>query len=333
VSSGAGNHTAAGVVTGDMANETMRAVRFERYGDIDELHVVEVPRVRATPGRVVVQVVAASINPGEASIRKGLLHERWPAHFPEGEGSDFAGVVTEVGDGVTTVAVGAEVIGWTEERGSHAEAVSVPAGQVVPKPPEVSWEVAGSLYVAGVTAWATVRSVNVGRSDTVAVSAAAGGVGSIAVQLARRTGATVIGIAGEANLDWLSSLGVRPVAYGDGLVGRLEALAPDGVDAFIDTFGDGYVDVAVELGVAKDRIDTIIDWDAAQRVGANADGLATVEDPAAVISELAALVVSGDLIVPVARTFPLAQVGDAYRELEKRHVRGKIVLLVSDPPR
>ena len=111
----------------------MRAVRFERYGGTEELQVAEVPRPAAAPGRVVVQVVAASINPGEAAIRQGLLHDRWPAHFPEGEGSDFAGVVTEVGDGVSSVSVNAEVIGWTEERGSHAEAVSVPAGQVVPE--------------------------------------------------------------------------------------------------------------------------------------------------------------------------------------------------------
>ena len=310
----------------------MRAVRFERYGGTEALQVTEVPRPEAAPGRVVVQVVAASINPGEAAIRQGLVHDRWPAHFPEGEGSDFAGVVTEVGDGVSSVSAGAEVIGWTDERGSHAEAVSVPAGQVVPKPAGISWEAAGSLYVAGVTAWSAVRAVTAKPGDTVAVSAAAGGVGCVAVQLARRAGATVIGIAGPANADWLSFLRVTPVTYGEGLADRLKAAVPRGIDAFIDCFGGGYVDLAVELGVPKERIETIIDWPAAQRTGAKMEGLAAVEDPAAVLTELAGLIAAGELAVPIARTYPLEQVREAFAQLEERHLRGKIVLLPTRPP-
>jgi NADPH:quinone reductase-like Zn-dependent oxidoreductase len=307
-------------------------VRFERYGGIEELHVIEVPRPRATPGRAVVQVVAAAINSGEASIREGRLHERWPAHFPEGEGSDFAGVVTEVGEGVTSVVAGSDVIGWTDERASHAEAVSVPADQLIRKPAGVSWEVAGSLYVAGLTAWATVRAVDAEPGETVAISAAAGGVGSIAVQLARHAGAAVVGIAGPANTDWLVSRGVTPVLHGEGLAGRLKAAAPHGIDAFIDCFGGGYVARAVEHAVPKERIETISDWDAARQVGAHADGRATVENPAAVLTELAALVAAGELVVSIARTYPLTQVQDAYTELEKRHTRGKIVLLPGPRP-
>jgi NADPH:quinone reductase-like Zn-dependent oxidoreductase len=310
-----------------MADDTMRAVRFERYGGLEELQVTEVPRPRAAPGRVVVDVRAAALNPGEAAIRRGLMHDLWPARFPSGEGSDFAGVVTEVGDDVTSVTPDAEVIGWTDERASHAEAVSVPAGQLVPKPGGVSWEAAGSLHVAGTTAWAAVRAVDVRPGDTVAISAAAGGVGSIAVQLARRAGARVIGIAGPANAGWLASLGVTPVTYGEGLADRLRAGAPDGIDAFIDCFGGGYVDLAVELGVPKERIDTIIDRAAAQQAGAKMEGVAAAEDPAAVLSELAGLIAAGELVVPVARTYPLDQVRDAYAELEQRHTRGKIVLL------
>jgi NADPH:quinone reductase-like Zn-dependent oxidoreductase len=294
--------------------------------------VVEVARPEAAPGRAVVQVVAAAINPGEAAVRAGFLHERWPAHFPEGEGSDFAGVVTAVGPGVTSVSAGAEVIGWTDERASHAEAVSVPALQLVPKPAGVSWEAAGSLFVAGVTAWATIQAAGVKPGDTVAVSAAAGGVGSIAVQLARRAGATVIGIAGPASAGWLASVGVTPVAYGEGLADRLRAIAGPGIDAFIDCVGGGYVDLALELGVPADRIETIIDWQAAQRAGTKMDGLAAVQDPAAVLSELAALIAAGELTVPIARTYPLEQVQDAYAELEQRHTRGKIVLLPGRPP-
>ncbi len=310
----------------------MRAVRFNRYGDIEELQVVDVPRPVPEAGRAVVDVVAASINPGEAAIRAGRLRDIFPATFPEGEGSDLAGVVAEVGAGVTNVAVGDEVIGWSDERSSHAEAVSVPATQLVSKPPGVSWEAAGSLYVAGVTAVGNVQAVQLERGDVVAVSAAAGGVGSITVQLARRLGAQVIGIAGPGRAAWLNSVGVVPVAYGDGLADRLRAAAPAGLDAFIDCFGGGYVDLAVELGVPKDRINTIIDREAAQRLGTRQDGMSTVADPAAAISELAALIASGDLVVPVARTFSLEDVRDAYRQLEERHTLGKIVLLVRKPP-
>jgi NADPH:quinone reductase-like Zn-dependent oxidoreductase len=310
----------------------MRAVRFDRYGDIDEVYVVDVPRPGAEAGKVVIDVVAAAINPGEAAIRKGLLDAIFPATFPEGEGSDLAGVVAQVGAGVSNVAVGDHVIGWSDERSSHAEAVSVPASQLVPKPAEVSWEAAGSLYVAGVTAVGNVRSVRLDRGDVVAVSAAAGGVGSITVQLARRAGAAVIGIAGPDRATWLGSLGVVPVAYGDGLADRLRDAAPTGLDAFIDCFGGGYVDLAVELGVPGDRINTIIDRDAAQRLGTRQDGMSTVADPAAVISELATLIASGDLVVPIAGTFSLEDVRDAYRQLEERHTLGKIVLLMRRPP-
>jgi NADPH:quinone reductase-like Zn-dependent oxidoreductase len=315
-----------------MAAETMRAVRFDRYGGIDELHVVDVPRPVAAPGRAVVDVVAAAINPGEATVRSGVLHDRWPATFPEGEGSDLAGVVAEVGDGVTTVAPGDEVIGWSDERSSHAEAVSVPADQLVPKPQGVPWDAAASLYVAGVTAVANVRAVGPGSGDVVAVSAGAGGVGSITVQLAQHRGAEAIGICGPDNAVWLQSLGIVAVAYGDGLADWLRTAAPNGLTAFIDCFGGGYVDLAVELGVPKGRINTIIDWAAAERLGTRQEGMSAVTDPAAAISELASLIAAGNLVVPVSHTFPLEDVGEAYRQLETRHTRGKIVLHMRTPP-
>ena len=181
----------------------MRAVRFDRYGDLDVLDLRVVPRPAAAAGRVLVKVEAAGINPGEAAIRKGLLHERWPARFPSGQGSDFAGVVAELGEGVSGFRPSDEVFGFTNERASHADYVAVPAGQLTAKPAGVPWEVAGSLFVAGTTAIAAVRAVGLTAGDTVAVAGAAGGVGTIAVQLARRAGATVLGIAGPANDGWL----------------------------------------------------------------------------------------------------------------------------------
>jgi Zn-dependent alcohol dehydrogenase len=139
-------------------------------------------RSKASPS----SLLSTSSRAGEAAIRRGLLHERWPATFPSGEGSDLAGVVEEVRPGVDSVAVGDEVIGWTDQRGSHAELVVVSAGHLTPKPPGVSWEAAGALFVAGATAYAAVRAVGVSAGDTVVVSGAAGGVGSITVQLAAR---------------------------------------------------------------------------------------------------------------------------------------------------
>ena len=304
-----------------------RAVRFERYGDVDVLDVVEVDCPVAGPGEALIRVKAAGINPGEASIRKGLLHDRWPATFPSGEGSDLAGVVEEVGPDVEAVSPGDQVIGWTDARGSHAELVVVSVEHLIPRPADVPWEVAGALFVAGVTAYAAVRAVGASSGDTVVVSGAAGGVGSITVQLARRAGATVIGLAGEGNHDWLRGHDVIPVSYGDGVGERIRQAAPDGVDAFIDTFGGGYVELAIEgLGVAAERVDTIIDWDAAQRYGAKMEGSAAGASPD-VLAELAGLIEVGELEVPIAATYPLEDVRDAFGQLERRHTRGKIVLI------
>src|ERR1019366_8392829 len=153
----------------------MKAVRFDGYGGVDVLEVREVEDPVAGPGRVLVVVRAAGINPGEIAIREGRLHERWPASFPSGEGTDLAGVVQSVGDGVSAFAVGDEVLGWTEERASHAELVVVPADQLTAKPASVSWEVAGSLFVVALAAYASVQAVAPQVGETVVVSAAAGG--------------------------------------------------------------------------------------------------------------------------------------------------------------
>ena len=307
----------------------MKAVQFERFGGVDVLEVVDVPAAVAGPGRVVVDVRAAGTNPGEAMIRSGALEEVFETTLPCGQGTDFAGVVAAVGDGVDTVAVGDEVMGWSHERSAQAEQVSVPAGQVLAKPAPLSWEVAGSLEVAGLTAVACVRAVAAGPGDTVAVSAAAGGVGSIVVQLLRRAGTQVVGIAGAGNADWLRRAGATPVEHGEGLAERLRQAAPGGLDAFVDCFGGGYCQVAVDLGVDPRRVDTIIDFAAAQALGVKAEGAAAIapEQTAAVFADLAATIARGEVEVTVAATYPLEQVREAYTELEQRHARGKIVLV------
>ena len=305
----------------------MKAVMFDRYGGVDVLEVREVPVPVPGAGEVRVEVKAAGINPGEAMIRQGAFDEIFPATFPSGQGSDLAGVVTEVGPGVGSFSVGDEVLGFTNNRASQAEFVVVPADQLTIKPPAVSWEAAGALFVAGTTAYAAVGSVGLTPSDTVAIAGAAGGVGAIAVQLAKRTGATVLGIAGPSNDQWLATHGAIPVNYGDGLADRLRTTAPDGrVDAFLDFFGGGYVELAVtELGIAPDRIDTIIDFPALERFGVKFVGNQDGAD-AAVLAELAALIAAGRLEVPIAEAIPLDEVQRAYSTLERRHTRGKIVL-------
>ncbi|GJJ19228.1 NADP-dependent oxidoreductase [Mycolicibacterium mageritense] len=304
-----------------------RAVQFDEYGGIDVLQVRDVPRPVPADGEVLVKVEAAGINPGEAMIRRGALHDRWPATFPSGQGSDLAGTVAELGAGVTGFAVGDDVIGFSERRSSQAEYVTVPAGQLTAKPAGVPWKVAGSLFVAGTTAYAAVRALGLGAGDVVAIAGAAGGVGTIAVQLAHRAGATVLGIAGRANDDWLTAHGATPVHYGDGLADRLRAASPSGrIDAFLDLFGGGYVAIAVdELGVAPERVDTIIDFAAVDRYGVKSAGNAEGSD-IAIVAELAGLVAAGELQVPIARVFALDDVQAAYTELEKRHTRGKLVL-------
>jgi NADPH:quinone reductase-like Zn-dependent oxidoreductase len=302
-----------------------KAVRFEEYGGIDVLKVVDVDRPVPQAGQVLVQVKAAGINPGEAAIREGVFAELWPATFPSGQGSDFAGVVVELGSRVDGFAVGDEVIGFTDNRASHAEFVVAEATNLTAKPAGVSWEQAGSLFVAGTTAYAAVRAVSLKEGDTVAVSGAAGGVGSLAVQLAVKAGAKVIGLARKANHAWLAAHGVIPIAYGDGVADRITEAAGGQVDAFIDTFGGGYVELALELGVETDRIDTIIDFAAAAKYGVKIEGNANAAS-ADVLAELAGLINAGELELVVAKVYPLDQVRDAYRELEQRHTRGKIVL-------
>lgn len=303
-----------------------KAVRFDTYGGRDVLYLADVDVPTPAPGEVQVEVRAAGINPGEASIRQGKMDAIFPSTFPSGEGSDLAGVVTMVGHAKGTFAVGDEVMGWTDGRASHAEFVVVPEDHLIHKPKALSWDVAGSLYVVGVTAYAAVRAVQAGQGDTVVVSAAAGGVGSVVVQLLKVKGSSVIGIASEANHTWLASLGATPVAYGDGLADRIRAAAPSGVDAFIDTFGGDYVRLAIDLGIARDRIDTIADFGAAERYGVKTEGSASAAR-ADVLAEVADLAASGAITVPVARTYPLDHVKDAYSELEQRHTHGKIVLI------
>ena len=245
-----------------------KAVRFDDYGGIEVLEVRDVPRPEPGPDQVLVAVRAAGINPSEAAIGTGRVRDVFPATFPSGEGSDLAGVVEEIGSRVNGVAVGDEVIGYTDNRASHAEYVLVEASNLTAKPANVPWEVAGALFVAGVTGVATVRTVAPTTGEAVVIAGAGGGVGVFAVQLAVRTGARVIAVASERHHAWLRDRGAVPVAYGDGVRERITEAADDTpVAALIDLVGGRYVELALELGIARDRIDTIVDFPSIAKYG------------------------------------------------------------------
>jgi NADPH:quinone reductase-like Zn-dependent oxidoreductase len=304
-----------------------QAVQFDEYGGVEVLNLREVPRPIPGPDQVVVEVRAAGINIGEAKIRAGTVREIFPATFPSGQGSDLAGTVREVGESVSGVSVGDEVIGFTDDRASHAEYVLVEAANLTPKPSEVPWEVAGALFVAGATGYAAVRAVAPAPGEAVVIAGAGGGVGVFAVQLAVRTGARVIAVASERHHGWLRERGAVPVSYGDDVRRRI-SLAAQGtpVLALIDLVGDGYVELALDLGIAKDRINTVIDFAAIAKYGVKGDG-GTAAASAETLAELAAAIAAGELVIPIQHTYPLAEVREAFTELEAGHVGGKIVLI------
>lgn len=299
-----------------------RQVQYSRHGGPEVLELVEVDEPHAGDGQVRVAVRAAGLNAFDFKARQNpaMLPNR---PLPRGQGSEFAGVVDEIGAGVTEVAIGDEVLGWTSFA-AQADSVTVPAAQVAPKPAGLDWSTAGGIGLVGNTARRSTDAVAPRPGETVLVSAAAGGVGLLAAQFAVADGARVIGTASEQNHEFLRELGVIPVAYGPGLVDRLRAAAPDGINAVIDNSGQETVEAAIELGVDPKRINTIVYFAGVEKYGITSvgGGPKTADDLAA----LARLVADGEVVMPIAATYPLAEVRRAYERLESRHVRGKIVL-------
>ena len=306
-----------------------KIVQLSAYGGVEQLKIVDVEKPQPQAGEALVRVVASGTNPGEISIREGLLREVFPKDFPFGQGADFSGYIDSAGSGVTGFAPGDEVLGWSEQRSAQAEYVAVAASQLIRKPPSLDWFRAGSLFVVATTAVAAVRAVALKPGDVVAVSGAAGGVGSLAVQFARRTGARVVGIASDDSTPFLHSVGVEQVAYGTDLAQRLRGVAPKGLNAFIDLFGGGYVELAVTLGVPRERVNTIIDFAGAQQYGVKADGSSAAASRETLAS-VANAIAWGEIVMPVTAIYPFAMVRDAYTELARRKARGKIVLALDE---
>lgn len=301
-----------------------RAVVFDAYGGPEVLRVAEVPAPRPGPGQIRIRVRAAGVNPIDAKVRGGRLDGRFPVAFPQGLGNEFAGVVDQLGAGVTGLPLGAEVFGFTS-MAAYADHVLVGVDQVTAKPADLPWATAAALSAVGQTAYHALRILALSQGETLLVHAAAGGVGTVAVQLAVQLGAQVIGTASAANHDYLRSLGVTPVGYGPGLAERVRAIAPGGVDAAFDCVGGDAVPVSLELVADRRRIGTVADETAADRYGVHR---IRYQRSAETLAELARLHGAGGLALPIARTFALEAAAEAHREIETGHVRGKLVLVL-----
>lgn len=296
------------------------AVRFSEFGGPEVLEVVELPTPEPGEGEVLVEVFATGLNPVESAMRRGEHPERWPVELPAAQGRDLAGVVIATGPGTSRFGHGDEVMGFVDH-GAQATHVLVPEANLMPRPPALSWEVAGSLYTAGTTAWNAVEGLQLDPSDAVVITAAAGGVGCLAAQFARMRGATVIGTSAEMRFDFLRQFGVIPTAYGPGLAQRVRALTERPITAFLDFLG-GQTPEALALGVHPSRVLTVLDWDAVDEHGAVRLSAGDV----VALGRVAALAAARRIRLPIADVFELDAVGDAYRALDKREAPGKIVL-------
>ena len=302
-----------------------RAVIYETFGGPETLEVREVPEPHAGPGQVRVRVTAAGLNPMDWAISsRPDVAARFGITAPAGFGSDFAGVVDEVGGGDTAFAVGDRVYGGALGRAvADLVVVRTPPDALFRTPDGISDEVASTLPVAGLTAAAALAAIGPRPGDTVLIGGAAGGVGVFAVQLARLAGATVIGTASEGTFAFLRRLGAVPVAYGPGLAERVRALAPGGVTAATDLFGTETAETALTLGVPAARISTIA---AGPRppAGVRATGAADASPDA--MKRITDAIHAGEITVPIAATFPIERTRDAVARQAGRHVHGKIVI-------
>ncbi|MFD3992141.1 NADP-dependent oxidoreductase [Streptomyces sp. NPDC058548] len=311
----------------------MEAIVYEEFGGPGVLrHAEGVAVPEPGPGEVRVKVAAVGVNPVDWKRRYGWVEEFYPTTFPAVPGLEFAGTVDKLGEGVTGLTVGDEVLGWTKT-GAYAQYAI--AGIVAPKPAGLSWEAAASLPVAGETAQRVLDLLGVRAGETLFLHGAAGVVGSVGVQLAVAAGVTVIGSASESNHAYLRELGAIPVAYGEGLADRVRAAAPDGVDAVFDAAGHGVLPVAIELvgggepggeEAAKERIVTIADVDAEKHGIVFSGVMGDADAVRAGLTAHARGAAAGTLAVRLADTLPLKEAARAQELSESGHARGKLIL-------
>ncbi|MER6026713.1 NADP-dependent oxidoreductase [Streptomyces sp. NPDC001851] len=307
----------------------MKGISYSHYGGPEVLEYGEVRDPKVGPDQVLVKVRAAAVNPVDWKCREGHLDAVLDAVFPVVPGWDVSGVVVQPGAAVTEFAVGDEVIGYCREdflsRGTFAEYVAAPVRTLARKPRTLSFEEAAGLPLAGLTAYQVlVGALEVKRGETVLVHAAAGGVGSVAVQIAAHLGARVIGTASESNHDYVRGLGGEPVTYGQGLVERVRGLVPEGVDAVFDTIGGDTLTASAELLAPAGRLASIADPEVVGHGGRYCFVRPDAED----LTELTRLAEAGAVSVHVQETFPLERTADAHRLNQEGRTRGKIVVTV-----
>ena len=302
----------------------MKAARFNRFGGPEVLEIVELPDPHPGPGQVRIVVRAAGLNAAEWKLRSGELS--FGAGLPQTTGRDVAGLVDELGEGVTDVAVGDRVFGISDDGAGAAEFALLTFR--APIPPSLGFVDAAGLPCALETATRSLDQLHVTAGTTLLVNGASGGIGSATVQLAVARGARVIGVASAANQGYLRGLGAEPVTYGDGMVERVRSLAPDGVDLAIDVAGNGVLGHLVDLAGDAKNVVTLADFTGSEEHGVRFGNGFTDGHAFHALAEVGQLVETGRFWLPVERTFPLAEIAEAHRTLETGHVRGRLVLIV-----
>ncbi|OCI32019.1 NADP-dependent oxidoreductase [Oerskovia enterophila] len=307
----------------------MRAITYSRFGGADVLELSELPTPKVGPDTVLVRVKATSVNPVDWKVREGYLDAIMDITFPVVPGWDVAGVVERVGLDTPELSVGDEVFGYVRKDvvsgGTTAELVAAPVRTLARKPASWTWEQAAGAPLAGLTALQTIDRAGVTSGQTVLVHAAAGGVGSMAVQIAVARGARVIGTASERNHEYLRSLGAEPVTYGDGLAERVRSLAPDGVDVVLDYIGGEALATTPDVLREGGTVASVVDAAARDELGGH---YVWVRPDVEGLTELARLADAGQLTVDVAEVYDLADAAKAHEASRTGHVRGKVVITV-----
>jgi NADPH:quinone reductase-like Zn-dependent oxidoreductase len=299
----------------------MRAAQFRRFGGPEVLEIVDLPDPHPGPGQIRIAVRAAGVSPTDCKVRSGVFG----GELPQTVGRDVAGIVDEIGAGVGGVGIGDRVFGVSDDAAAAAEYALLTHFATIPA--AIGFVEAAALPAAVETSTRSLDALGVTAGSTVLINGAAGGIGTAATQLAVARGARVIGTASPRNHDYLRSLGAEPVSYGDGMVDQVRAIAPDGVDLALDVAGSGVLPELIELAGGAAHVVTIADFAGAKELGVK---FSTGEDGRAfgAFADVAALIEAGRFTLPVAQTFPLADIAEAHRVVEEGHVRGRVVLVV-----
>lgn len=303
----------------------MRAAVVEAFGPPENLLIREIPRPQIDADEVLVRVIYAGVQPADIAARSGWTPPGADLTLPQVVGNEFSGVVEEIGRDVNDLAVGDAVLGFRVLE-CYAEYVAVNKRQVVHKPVEIPWEVAGALSASGQTAHTALEVLSVSANDVVVVFGAAGGVGTVFTQLAVRAGATVIGTASAANQEYVRSLGAIPIIYGEGQADRIRD-AVERIDVAFDAAGRENLRTALDLVADRDRIGTIVDMQLAEELGVRT---LRSQRSAERLAELVGLVANGELNIHIRKIYALDEAANAHRDVETGHGRGKVVLKIAE---